>query len=185
MTFDALPPELQTLVDRQAILDCINRYSRGVDRRDRELLLSVYHEDAWDDHAVFCGPAADFVDWALDHHDKYQTAHHHYILNHTCEFDGDTAHTETYYLFAGVNREGPEVIVSGGRYLDRFEKRGGRWAIAARRCLIEWSGTLNDVAYEAPYFAALRSSGISARGREDTSYIRPLTVDRPQSVFPN
>lgn len=184
MNSAALPPEVQALVDRQAILDCINRYARGVDRRDRELLLSVYHEDAWDDHAVFCGPAANFADWAFDFHDKYQTAHHHYILNHSCELDGDVAHAETYYLFAGVNREGPEVILSGGRYIDRFEKRSGRWAIAARKCLIEWGGTLNDVRYEPDYLAALRSSGVSARGREDTSYERPLKVDRPQQVFP-
>ena len=184
MNASALPLEVQALVDRQAILDCLTRYSRGVDRRDREALLSVYHEDAWDDHAVFCGPAAAFADWAFDFHNKYQTAHHHYILNHSCELDGDTAHSETYYLFAGVNREGPEVILSGGRYIDRFEKRDGRWAIAARKCLIEWSGTLNDIPYEAAYLAALRSSGMSARSTEDTSYERPLRVDRPESVFP-
>jgi len=184
MTANALPPEVQKLVDRQEILDCLTRYSRGVDRRDRDLLLSVYHEDAWDDHAVFCGPAADFADWAYDFHNKYQTAHHHYILNHSCDLDGDVAHTETYYLFAGVNREKPDTILSGGRYLDRFEKRDGRWAIAARKCLIEWGGHLNDIDYPPPFLAALHSSGVSARGPEDTSYERPLTVDRPQSVFP-
>lgn len=184
MNADALPPEVQTLIDRQAIMDCLTRYSRGVDRRDRDLLLSVYHEDAWDDHAAFCGPAAKFADWAFDFHYKYQEAHHHYILNHSCELDGDVAHTETYYLFSGVNREGPKVIMSGGRYLDRFEKRNGRWAIAARKCLIEWTGTLNDLDYDPAYKAALQSSGVSARGREDTSYDRPLTVDRPEQVFP-
>jgi len=184
MDADNLPPAVQVLVDRQAIVDCINAYSRGVDRRDRDMLMSVYHDDAWDDHAVFCGPAADFADWAYDFHDKYQTAHHHYILNHSCDLDGNVAHTETYYLFAGVNREGPEVILSGGRYLDRFEKRNGRWAIAARKCLIEWAGTLNDVQYDPNYLAALRSNGISARGPEDSSYERPLHVTRPEQIFP-
>lgn len=184
MNADTLPPEVQALVDRQAIWDCLNRYSRGIDRRDRDLLMSVYHEDAWDDHAVFCGPAAAFADWAYDYHNKYQTAHHHYILNHSCELEGDVAHTETYYMFAGVNREGPETILSGGRYLDRFEKRDGRWAVAARKCLIEWSGMLNDIAYDPAHLAALRSSGVAARGREDTSYERPLSITRSEQVFP-
>jgi hypothetical protein len=184
VTIDALPAAVQALVDRQAILDCLTAYSRGIDRRDRDLLMSVYHEEAWDDHAVFCGPAASFADWAYDFHEKYQSAHHHYILNHSCELDGDVAHTETYYLFAGVNREGPEVILSGGRYLDRFEKRVGRWAIAARKCLIEWGGTLNDVQYDPTYLAALRSSGVSTRGPADTSYERPLEITRPKQIFP-
>ncbi|MBV1688946.1 nuclear transport factor 2 family protein [Novosphingobium sp. G106] len=184
MNSESLPAEVQTLIDRQAISDCLQRYSRGIDRRDREILRSVYHEDAWDDHAVFCGPAEKFADWAYDFHAKYQTRHHHYILNHSCEFDGDVAHCETYYLFAGVNREGPEVTLSGGRYLDRFEKRDGRWAIAARKCLIEWMGTLNDVPSDPAYLAALASSGLSARSGEDSSYDRPLVVDRPEQVFP-
>jgi hypothetical protein len=34
------------------------RYSRAIDRLDRELLLSVYHEDAVDDHGVFVGTAS-------------------------------------------------------------------------------------------------------------------------------
>lgn len=177
-----LPPAVQALVDRQAILDCLNAYSRGVDRRDRKLLMSVYHDDAWDDHALFCGPAADFADWAYDGLDKHHTAHHHYILNHSCELDGDVAHTETYWLFAGVNREGPEVTLSGGRYLDRFEKRKGRWAIAARKCLIEWVGTLNDVDIDPNYLAAMQSNGISARSTEDSSYERPFKVTRPKQI---
>lgn len=179
-----IPEAVQALIDRQAIHDCLTAYCRGVDRRDRAMLLSAYHEDAWDDHAVFCGPAGAFAEWAFDFHAKYQTAHHHYILNHSCELAGDTAHSETYYLFAGVNRLSPEVILSGGRYLDRFERRAGRWAIAARKCVIEWTGTLNDVEQPPAYLAALQSSGITARGPEDVSYERPLTVSRPEQVFP-
>jgi hypothetical protein len=178
-----LPAGLQTLIDRQAILDCVTAYCRGVDRADRELLLSAYHEDAQDDHGVICGTAAAFADWALDYHGKYQLGHHHYILNHSCELDGATAHAETYYLFAGINREGPPIL-SGGRYLDRFEKRAGRWAIADRKCLIEWSGLLADVPFTPEHLAALGSSGKAARDRSDSSYERPLTVTSAHRVFP-
>src|SRR5882724_2908499 len=44
---------LRQLLDRQAILDCLHRYTRGVDRLDRQLLLSAYHADAIDDHGLF------------------------------------------------------------------------------------------------------------------------------------
>jgi hypothetical protein len=179
----SLPAELQALVDRQAILDCLQAYCRGVDRADREVLLSAYHPDAQDDHGVFCGPAAAFADWAIDFHSKHQVCHHHYILNHTCDLDGAVAHTETYYVFAGVNREGPPIL-SGGRYLDRFEKRDGRWAIADRKCLIEWTAGLNNVDFPEAYLAALRSSGTVARDRSDSSYERPLKVTSQHRVFP-
>src|SRR5947209_18592281 len=34
MTSDDIPPRVQQLIDRQDILDCLMRYSRGVDRFD-------------------------------------------------------------------------------------------------------------------------------------------------------
>ena len=46
MNEQALAPALQQLIDRQEIHDCILRYCSGVDRFDREMLLSVYHPDA-------------------------------------------------------------------------------------------------------------------------------------------
>jgi hypothetical protein len=37
---------LERLADRQDILDCLTRFSRGMDRFDRELFLSAFHPDA-------------------------------------------------------------------------------------------------------------------------------------------
>ena len=65
MADHAVPPALQQLIDRQQIHDCILRYCSGVDCFDREMLLSVYHADATDDHGAFVGSATDFVDWAF------------------------------------------------------------------------------------------------------------------------
>ena len=47
---------LQELCDRADIFDCMYRYARGIDRMDRELLRSTYHDDAVDDHVGFVGP---------------------------------------------------------------------------------------------------------------------------------
>ena len=54
-----LAAEVRELRDRQDILDCLTRYSRGLDRHDSELLASVYHGDAVDHHGEFVGPPVD------------------------------------------------------------------------------------------------------------------------------
>ncbi len=166
---------LQELCDRQDILDCIHRYCRGVDRADRDLLISVYHPDASDDHGTFVGGPEGFADWAIAYHRQYQNATHHIVTNHTCELQGDTAHTETYWMFCGINKEGPSTL-HFGRYIDRFERRNGRWAIAARACLIEWHTGLTELTMPPEVQAVMASGGLSSRDRSDKSYERPLKV---------
>jgi ketosteroid isomerase-like protein len=167
--------KLQELCDRQDILDCIHRYCRAVDRFDRELLLSVYHPDAIDDHGLFVGGPEEFADWAFDYHRQFQDCTHHVVTNHICELQGDTAHTETYWLFSGINKGAPSSI-HFGRYLDRFERRNGKWAIAARACIIEWHAALGELQMPAEALAAYAAVGPSARNTSDMSYRRPLVV---------
>ncbi|HSV36393.1 MAG TPA: nuclear transport factor 2 family protein [Ramlibacter sp.] len=184
MSATPLPPELQQLIDRQQIHDCILRYCSGVDRFDREMVLSVYHPDAMDDHGAFVGSVTEFVDWAFAYHAKYQHTHKHFVLNHRCELDGDTAHTETYWLFVGNNRSEPNCSLHTGRYLDRFEKRGGKWAIAARKCIIEGGGTLGDIEVPAIALAAYAATGVATRDKSDPSYARPLVITRDPQALP-
>ena len=171
------PARVQELLDRQDILDCIHRYCRGVDRFDRQMVLSVYHPDAVDDHGEFVGGPEGFVDWAFGYHRKYQDGTHHIVTNHMCELDGDSAHTETYWIFSGINRDSPPSI-HFGRYLDRFERRNGRWAIATRVCIIEWHAALGELPMPAEVIAVQQASGISSRDRSDPSYQRPLRARR-------
>ncbi|QYB07142.1 nuclear transport factor 2 family protein [Rhodococcus sp. USK10] len=186
--------ELEVLVrelkDRQDIHDCVMNYARGVDRQDRELLLSVYHPDAIDDHGMFVGNREEFADWCLGMHIETHVSGQHCILNHVCDLDGNTAHSETYYMFAGMNREGAPLGVSGGRYIDRFEKRSGRWAIAHRVCVRDWATgidrpDLNDPstltairhALDPGKLELLTRAPASRRDRFDLSYDRPLRSD--------
>lgn len=164
---------LQALVDRQDILDCVTRYCRAVDRFDREMLLSVYHEDAIDDHGSFVGGREGFADWALAYHREHQLSHHHMIFNHSVELDGDQAHAETYWLFFGENRVKPDTLAVG-RYLDRFEKRNGRWAIAERVCVSESVNRIDAVNLPPEFRAVQMGNARSSRDRDDVSYQRPL-----------
>jgi hypothetical protein len=182
MTDDAtLHKKLQEISDRQDILDLIHRYARGIDRRDRAMVRSVYHDDGVDDHAVFCGPVEEFLDWAfaVPH---LQTWHQHYLTNHTVELDGDRAHTETYYLFVATDADPTKPLqVVGGRYLDRLERREGRWGIVLRVCLMEWMSESPSLVH-GPLLDFLRPLQTVSHDRSDQSYDRPLVVKREQSA---
>jgi hypothetical protein len=178
---------LQKLIDRQEILDCLTRYTRGVDRFDRDLLLSAYHPDARDDHGVFVGTAAEFADWVFDAHEAGQKKTMHVLGNHTCEIAGDTAHAETYCVYFGYNRD-DTIDVVGNRYIDRLERRAGEWRIADRICVVEWFGALNSGdemdSVIKPAMADLMSNAPTSRDPADVSYRRPLTIDRASRIPP-
>lgn len=161
---------LAKLVDKQEIHDVLMRYCRGIDRCDEELLRSVYHPDATDNHGQFSGTAADFIPWALQalRRDERTT---HFLCNELIEVQGDTAHCESY-LFAVHRRKtkdgtATKDLTFGGRYVDRFERREGVWKIAHRQVILEWS-RLDPV--EESY--SLEHSVIGQRSREDAVYKR-------------
>lgn len=179
-----LERRLSKLADRQEIHDCIIRYCRGVDRLDAEMLASAYHADAIDDHGIYVGNPKEFADYFLDFHKKNQKSTQHIITNHYCELDGDTAHCETYWLFAAMNTEGPELSLGGGRYIDRMERREGRWAIAARKCLYDWQGKPEDYSLPLEMMEMMDGAGPARRDDRDPSYERPLTIDPKRIEHP-
>jgi SnoaL-like domain len=169
---------LQQLLDRQDILDCLTRFSRGMDRFDREIFLSAFHHDATIAAGPFVGGPAELYDWARNLHDAGQVATAHNLLNVTTDIDGDTAHTETYYIFVGRNRDQTNWI-AGGRYIDRLERREGAWKISLRTNAIEWSGMLPTTELPFADVPGIALNGVPARDRSDPSYIRPLVNKRP------
>lgn len=164
---------LREVISRQQIFDCLSRISRGADRFDRDQFLSGYHPDALiGAGTVFGGPEETFeAGRAL--HDAGTVATLHCLGNHTCEFAGDSAHAETYYIYTARNRDGTNWAAAG-RYIDQFERRDGAWRIIYRYVVMEWTGKLleNAVAMfaDAPGHERLRT----ARSHEDASYLRPL-----------
>jgi ketosteroid isomerase-like protein len=176
-----MTPELIAFVkeqkDRHDIWQALLRYTRGVDRGDKALMASAYHPDALDEHGVAQGTPDQFTDWAIGWHAENQIQHQHIIVNHSVHLDGDTAHGETYYIFWGENRAGPPNLAFG-RYVDRFEKRDGRWAIAHRVCVNQISGGFTTFDIPQEYLEAMRSTGPNTRDSNDISYDRPLMGSR-------
>jgi hypothetical protein len=167
------------LASRMEILDCINRIARGVDRLDEAIFRSGYHDDAVLDFGTMIGDPQRFIDFFFALHRTMHKATAHTICNHVCEIDGDNAHAETYYIFASENASGTPTTLAGGRYIDKFERRNGRWAIALRKCVTTWNLTPdNDVSQQIA--AAFALVGKVSRDRDDLSYQRPsvLTPER-------
>ena len=174
-SIEELAVALDEIQNRAAIWQCLLRYARGVDRFDREMILSAFHPDAIDDHGKFVGGPQEFADWALGQHTKAHLGHLHNLFNHTCDLDGDVAHAETYFMFAAMNREGKPLVLNGGRYLDRLEKRDGEWRIAAEMLVADWS-------LDAETTRETTETGARAtRDRSDPSYQRPLVVTRQRT----
>jgi hypothetical protein len=171
---------IDALLDRQDILDCMTRFCRGMDRFDRELYLSAFHGDAEMAAGSYVGNVQGCYDWAQPMHQAGQIATHHNILNHSVDIDGDTAHSETYYLFVGRNRDDSNWI-AGGRYIDRLERRNGEWKIALRTNVIEWSGIAPTMPLPFADVADIHVNGASSRGQDDPSYQRPLINRRKTS----
>ena len=140
---EAMRPEerraLRTLLDERAIERVILRYCRGIDRLDRELVRSCYHADATDHHGSFRGGVDEYLDWAWKLLERYDSTMH-LIGNTLIEVDGAAARAESYGVaFHRGDATVPEHnLITGFRYVDRFEQRGNEWRIARRVSTTEW-----------------------------------------------
>jgi hypothetical protein len=139
---------LDELLAKQEISDAMARYCRGIDRRDEELVRSVYHSDSFDDHGFgFGGGGWDLAalvnpknpngfpsEWKMTHH---------FLGSQLTVVDGDRASSETY--FVSVQRFEHEGIdydmTSAGRYVDRWERRDGSFRISHRTVVYDWLRT--------------------------------------------
>jgi len=132
---------LQALLDKQEIHEVLMRYCRGIDRCDAELLRDIYHPDATDDHGMFKGKAGEFIPWALEALKREENTTH-LIGNELVEIDGDVAYCESYFsaVHRRIAKDGtPLDLRFDGRYVDRFERRQGKWKIAHRQVVFDRS----------------------------------------------
>ncbi len=169
---EQLEETVRSQQDRQAILDCVIRYARGLDRHDEEVLASVFHDDAIDHHGDFIGTREEFVPWANALHEADWTAHTHFMANNRVDIDGDVAHSETYVLFVLRRKREDMIDVGGGRYVDRLERRDGEWRISARELVIDWRGEMQTSDYRRAF-----TYPTGTWDRSDPSYRRPFEIE--------
>jgi ketosteroid isomerase-like protein len=133
---------LLRLADKQEIHDVLLRWCRGIDRGDEALMASCYHADAIDEHGSTNYTGETAAHGYISKHKRVFKRHMHLTLNALIEVDadGERATSESYFVASLVpNQSGPEALMlAGGRYLDRLERRGGDWRIAHRHMIMEW-----------------------------------------------
>ena len=160
--------ELQRLLDEREIERRLADYCRGVDRGDAELVASVYHPDGTDDHGSFRGLGIDFAAYVTRRLAERYDATMHTVTNAVIDFTGpDTAQVECYVCarHRRADDRGAVLETFGGRYIDRFERRDGRWRIGHRTVVHEWDKVEHvEPAYPPDRF--IRGS----RSRDDPSY---------------
>jgi hypothetical protein len=166
---------IDAMLDKQAITECLTRYARGIDRHDSDLVASAYHAGAIDDHTVYIGPGREFPEHVNPAHAAIWSAHQHYVTNVSIDLNGDEAHVESYWIVTGRRRTDNGLDMHGGRYVDRFTRQDGIWAIAARICAYEWSRHGEDS-------AGFLGFPLGTQDESDLSYRRPLAVERPRTV---
>lgn len=151
-------------------------YCRGIDRRDPELVRSVYHADAIDDHGgAFIGGPDDYVAWVIPHLEHFSSTMHT-LQNILIDVDveSDSARVESYCVahHVRIGDDGDPVMdVFACRYVDRFEQRPGQgWRIAHRIVVKEWrlrQPMLSEAEQRGGFVAG-------ARDRSDVSYAAQL-----------
>jgi hypothetical protein len=142
MEIDAdLAASVRMFADREAIRDCLLHYCRAIDRCDAELLRKLYWPEAHDDHGIWSGSAAEYVDWVIPLVQERFKVTQHLLGNQLIELEGQQARVETYFQAFHEFREpveAPSNVLLGGRYLDLLEKRQGQWRILRRRVVFDW-----------------------------------------------
>jgi hypothetical protein len=174
------PPQAETdqgtvrdLLDRAAIREVLVRYCRAVDRCDEELLRSCYHRDALDRHGRFAGSAGDFAAWVTEVQRTSSIMTQHAVSNVVIELAGALAWVESAFAATHVRPPGdgfgePFIDTFWGRYVDRFERRDGRWAITSREVVHDWSES-RACGPLMPHADTYRQG---RRDRGDASYVR-------------
>jgi len=123
----------------------LHKYCRAVNELDAELLISLWHADGTIDceEPALRGAAADLTGELIDWHRSWPERFHQ-LTNWIIKVDGDSAVSETYTLDVlrpAPGRKGDELDSHRrGRYLDRWSKRDGRWALDHRQFVrnYEW-----------------------------------------------
>lgn len=150
--------------DRFEIQDVLFRYARAVDRLDYAAIEACYFEDAIDVHGSYTGDAAGLVEDIRRRHQTIDSSQH-FISNVLIEFvDDDTAKVESYCLCFLRQKPAPgateqDLAVIRCRYVDRFERRDGRWGIADRVVVFDESRVVPMVDTLDPAWVASERDG--------------------------
>jgi hypothetical protein len=129
---------MMSLEDKLACADVIQTWGYCRDQGRWPGLLATFTPDGIITVSWFTGPFPQFVERCKAGFAAGQRSKHH-LLPSTVRLGGERAVAETnviIYVRQGIGGV-PVDMTSHGRFLDRLERRGGRWAIRERVAIYE------------------------------------------------
>tara|TARA_B100000902_G_C27294577_1_gene909176 strand:+ start:1704 stop:2201 length:498 start_codon:yes stop_codon:yes gene_type:complete len=136
----------QELSHRAEIVDALLSYTRGIDRLDKESVISAFHPGATlNNYGPEPMSIEEFVEYALPSLEKRYAATQHRVSNIRVEISQDRALVESYVLAYHIESgEGPTRLHTfNGRYIDTFTLLDGHWKINERSLRNDWSKVEN------------------------------------------
>lgn len=139
------------LSDRAEIADILYLFCQFLDRRNWDGMDQIFHDDAKVTYSYrdAVQPAMEWVDRASVILNAFSGTFHQ-LGNMLINIEGDTAWCETYVTathcvpptapkegFWGSKDE-PYNGIGGARYIDRFERRDGKWKIVIHETIVDW-----------------------------------------------
>lgn len=177
---------IQRMRDECEIKEKLLKYCRGVDRRDYELVRSVYHSDAIDMHGGYNGGIDGLLDWMAKRHETVEQSMH-LLGNCLIEWVEGGATVETYCVTyqrvgsvgsaaeAGFQTGGPRVQTQVRcRYVDKFTWREGEWRIQNRVVVYESLVMEEYLSNESAFSPSMK---VATRGPDD-----PLYCEAPEDL---
>ncbi len=153
----------QELSQRVEIVDALLSYTRGIDRLDKESVISAFHPGAiLNNYGPEPMPIEDFVEYALPSLKQRYSATQHRVSNIRIEIKEDRALVESYVLAYHVksSESSKQLHTFNGRYIDTFALRDAHWKISERFLRNDWS-KVDDITEE------MAGSSVWVKSRRD------------------
>lgn len=157
---------LDAALARAEIHDLCMAYARGVDRADAELLAAIFTEDSTVISGVVNGSGRQFAEQITAFVRDNLEMCFHSVANEWVDVRGDEAVGE-HYAIAQMVQAGTEVL-TGGRYIDHYVRRDGRWLIRSRTFVADWTHSHPSTMQRDGFYEALTIRGCF--GRQDPVY---------------
>ena len=131
---------LRRLADEAELRALSATYTRGLDRHDRDLVRSVFADDATTHYGTFRGGPDEMADMAMRALSAYR-ATQHFLGQVNLTIDGDQATGEVYFqAFHQHATEGFDRFICG-RYIDRYRRTDDGWRMTHRTEVVDWTRT--------------------------------------------
>jgi len=153
----------QELSQRAEIVDALLSYTRGIDRLDKESVISAFHPGAiLNNYGPEPMPIEDFVEYALPSLKQRYSATQHRVSNIRIEIKEDRALVESYVLAYHIksSESSKQLHTFNGRYIDTFALRDAHWKISERFLRNDWS-KVDDITEE------MAGSSVWVKSRRD------------------